>query len=120
MGNPDWLSYGYSAAVTTGGIVGYLKAGSAISLGAGCLFGGLAGIGAYKTSQDPSNVWLSLGVSSSLTYVMGQKFYTSRKFMPSGLTFVLSTAIVAKSLYNLSLGSPTPASPEPASQEKQE
>ena len=27
MGNPDWLAYGYSAAVTSGGLMGYMKAG---------------------------------------------------------------------------------------------
>lgn len=35
--------------------------GSVPSLAAGLLFGSLAGFGAYQISNDPSNVWVSLG-----------------------------------------------------------
>lgn len=35
--------------------------GSVPSLAAGLLFGSLAGLGAYQISNDPSNVWVSLG-----------------------------------------------------------
>lgn len=35
--------------------------GSIISLVAGLLFGLFAAVGAYLASQNPSNVWLSLG-----------------------------------------------------------
>jgi len=97
----DLLSYGYSAAVVSGGLVGFLKKGSKISLAAGLLFGGLAGYGAYRSSSDSKDVWLSLGVSTSLGFVMGKKFYTGGKFMPAGLTALLSAGMVAKCLYNL-------------------
>lgn len=36
--------------------------GSVPSLAAGLLFGGLAGFGAYQISQDPRNIWVSLGL----------------------------------------------------------
>ena len=35
--------------------------GSVPSLGAGLTFGGIAMFGAYQTSQNPKNVWVSLG-----------------------------------------------------------
>lgn len=35
--------------------------GSVTSLAAGLLFGLLAAVGAYLASQNPKNVWLSLG-----------------------------------------------------------
>lgn len=35
--------------------------GSVPSLAAGLLFGGLAGFGAYQVSNDPNNIWVSLG-----------------------------------------------------------
>jgi len=101
MGNPDWLAYGYSAAVTSGGLMGYMKAGSTISLAAGLLFGGIAGFGAYRMSNDPKDVWVSLGVSSVLGVMMGQRFIKSGKFMPAGLTCVLSCGMAAKCLYEL-------------------
>ncbi|KAJ6664503.1 hypothetical protein lerEdw1_007160 [Lerista edwardsae] len=117
----DWVGYGYAALVTSGGIVGYVKAGSVPSLAAGLLFGGLAGFGAYQQSQDPKNVWLSLTLrdkrtlngnqqsvssvitvsvllvaSGTLTAVMGMRFYNSRKFMPTGLIAGASLLMVGK------------------------
>ncbi|XP_042726238.1 uncharacterized protein LOC122179434 isoform X2 [Lagopus leucura] len=56
----DWIGFGYAALVTSGGLIGYAKAGSVPSLAAGLLFGSLAGLGAYQLSQNPSNVWISL------------------------------------------------------------
>uniref|UniRef100_A0A674HV86 Transmembrane protein 14C n=1 Tax=Terrapene triunguis TaxID=2587831 RepID=A0A674HV86_9SAUR len=51
----DWVGFGYAALVTSGGIIGYAKAGSVPSLAAGLLFGSLAGLGAYQLSQNPKN-----------------------------------------------------------------
>lgn len=39
----------------------FVLSGSVPSLAAGLLFGGLAGFGAYQVSNDPKNVWVSLG-----------------------------------------------------------
>ena len=41
--------------------------GSTVSLGAGVLFGGLAGLGAYKSSVNPGDHWLTLGEMFSIT-----------------------------------------------------
>nr|XP_057916227.1 transmembrane protein 14C [Doryrhamphus excisus] len=92
----DWVGYGYAALVASGGVIGYVKAGSVPSLAAGLLFGGLAGVGAYQISNDPSNVWLSLGTAGALTGVMGKRFYGSRKFMPAGLLAGASLLMVGK------------------------
>ncbi|KAM9774684.1 transmembrane protein 14C [Syngnathus typhle] len=92
----DWVGYGYAALVASGGVMGYVKAGSVPSLAAGLLFGGLAGVGAYQISNDPSNVWLSLATSGALTGVMGKRFYGSRKFMPAGLMAGASLLMVGK------------------------
>ncbi|XP_054840458.1 transmembrane protein 14C-like [Eublepharis macularius] len=92
----DWIGYGYAALVTSGGVIGYAKAGSVPSLAAGLLFGGLAGLGTYQQSQDPKNVWLSLIASGTLTCVMGMRFYNSRKFMPAGLIAGASLLMVGK------------------------
>ncbi|XP_061777914.1 transmembrane protein 14C [Nerophis ophidion] len=92
----DWVGYGYAALVASGGVIGYVKAGSVPSLAAGLLFGGLAGVGAYQVSNDPRNVWLSLATSGTLTGIMGKRFYGSRKFMPAGLVAGASLLMVAK------------------------
>lgn len=92
----DWIGFGYSALVSAGGVIGYVKAGSVTSLAAGLLFGLLAAIGAYLASQNPKNVWLSLGTSGTLTVVMGLRFLNSLKFMPAGLMTLASGLMVVK------------------------
>lgn len=42
-------------------IIFLFLSGSVPSLAAGLLFGSLAGLGAYQISNDPNNVWVSLG-----------------------------------------------------------
>ncbi|XP_026056611.1 transmembrane protein 14C isoform X1 [Carassius auratus] len=91
----DWAGYGYAALVASGGVMGYVKAGSVPSLAAGLLFGGLAGFGAYQTSQDPKNIWVSLGASGTLAAIMGKRFYNSRKIIPAGLIAGASRGSVA-------------------------
>lgn len=94
----DILGFAYAASVAAGGIMGYAKAGSIPSLGAGIIFGSILGVGAYQLSQDPSNYSLMLGTSSALGGLMGYRFYNSRKFMPAGLVFCLSAGMIGKIL----------------------
>ncbi|KAJ1190523.1 hypothetical protein NDU88_007261 [Pleurodeles waltl] len=92
----DWIGFGYAALVASGGIVGFVKAGSVPSLAAGLFFGGLVGLGAYQLLQDTKNVWLSLIASGTLSGVMGFWFYNSGKFMPAGLIAGASLFIVGR------------------------
>ncbi|KAL7886888.1 hypothetical protein AOLI_G00046090 [Acnodon oligacanthus] len=106
----DWIGYGYGVLVATGGIIGYIKAGSIVSFIAGLFFGLLACVGAFQMSQNPRNVWISLapltdcdcepsdnhlqpfpgqsrwlpGTYGILTTVMGVRFLSSWKVMPAG------------------------------------
>ncbi|PIK44923.1 putative transmembrane protein [Apostichopus japonicus] len=81
----DIVAYGYAAVVALGGIIGFMKAGSVMSLTAGLLFGGAAAFGAMQTSKNPSNYLIILGTSLLLSCVMGYRFSNSGKFMPAGL-----------------------------------
>ncbi|XP_076868757.1 transmembrane protein 14C isoform X1 [Brachyhypopomus gauderio] len=92
----DWMGFGYAALVASGGVMGYVKAGSVPSLAAGLLFGGLAGFGAYQISQDPKNIWVSLATSGTLGAIMGKRFYSSRKIMPAGIVAGASILMLAK------------------------
>jgi len=92
----DVLSAGYAALVAAGGLIGYLKAGSIPSLVAGLSFGSVLGVGAYMTSVNPENYYLSFGTSAVLGSFMGYRFINSGKFMPSGLITLLSIGMVAR------------------------
>ncbi|KAK7118679.1 hypothetical protein R3I94_022241 [Phoxinus phoxinus] len=81
----DWLGYGYAALITIGGIVGFVKAGSFISLVTGLMFGITAFFGAYQMSRNDKDIWVSMGTSGSLTALMGVRFLSSWKIMPAGL-----------------------------------
>ncbi|CAN7983885.1 unnamed protein product [Ixodes pacificus] len=106
----DYWAFGYALAVALGGIIGYAKAGSVMSLAAGLIFGGLALIGAYQTTQDPGNYYLSIGnpslcmhlcisaVAGMLAGLMGYRFASSSKIMPAGLVAVLSVAMCCRIL----------------------
>ncbi|KAF3857968.1 hypothetical protein F7725_011169 [Dissostichus mawsoni] len=64
-------------------------------MSAGLLFGLLAAVGAFLASQNPKNVWLSLGTSGTLAVVMGLRFLNSWKFMPAGLMTLASRPVRA-------------------------
>ncbi|XP_053203867.1 transmembrane protein 14C-like [Panonychus citri] len=90
----DMISSAYAALVAAGGVIGYVKAGSIPSLAAGLIFGSTLGVGAYMTSKDPQNYYLTLGTSTLLTGLMGYRFFNTGKFMPAGLIAALSVAMV--------------------------
>lgn len=94
----DIISYAYSASVAIGGIVGYIKAGSVSSLIAGFVFGVILTFGAYQSSQDPNNCYLTLGASIVLGGIMGSRFLNSGKFMPAGFIMSLSLLMVIRCL----------------------
>ncbi|XP_028399513.1 transmembrane protein 14C-like [Dendronephthya gigantea] len=97
----DYISYGYAAVVAFGGVFGYVKAGSVMSLAMGLLFGGLAGYGAMQTSANPRNVMVGLCASGVLGLVMGVRTFKSGRFklMPAGLVLILSLLQVGRLLY---------------------
>ncbi|XP_066539793.1 transmembrane protein 14Cb [Hoplias malabaricus] len=94
----DWIAGGYTALVAVGGIIGYVKAGSVMSLSAGLLFGILSGLSAVQLSQNPRNVWLSLGTYGGVLVVMGVRFLSSWKVMPAGLVAGVSLFMFLRSL----------------------
>ncbi|KAH8300103.1 hypothetical protein KR044_009811 [Drosophila immigrans] len=94
----DWFGYVYAATVAAGGIMGYAKAGSVPSLGAGLAFGALLGYGAHMNSQDPPRPLLQLGTSLFLAGLMGARWNRSGKLMPAGMVCMLSVAALVKNL----------------------
>ncbi|CAL4064936.1 unnamed protein product [Meganyctiphanes norvegica] len=92
----DIISYAYAATVAAGGVMGFVKAGSVPSLGAGLLFGSVLGYGAYQLSENPNNYYLTLGTSTLLGGMMGMRYMNSGKFMPPGLVAIMSLGMVLR------------------------
>ncbi|KAI8922560.1 transmembrane protein 14C-like protein [Powellomyces hirtus] len=86
----DYFAYAYAALIFVGGVVGFIKAGSLISLLMGTVTGTLLGIGARQASADPSRIYLLLAISTALMVVMGMRYANSGVFMPAGLVSVIS------------------------------
>ncbi|KAL3998241.1 Transmembrane proteins 14C family protein [Acanthocheilonema viteae] len=93
MNMSDLIDLTYAGIIIVGGLVGYFKAGSTVSLAAGLAFGGAAGFAAYF-----KNNLMLLAVSSGLTLLMGTRFIQSGKIMPSGIITILSFAMVFRCL----------------------
>jgi len=92
----DHLGYLYAFLIASGGIMGYVKAGSLMSLAMGLLFGSLAGLGAYRASVNTNQYVLGLLVSLAMLARFGQNFYQTGKVMPGGLVMVCSLVMVLR------------------------
>ncbi|VDP16761.1 unnamed protein product [Onchocerca flexuosa] len=80
----DLVGLAYAGIIIAGGLVGYFKAGSIMSLTAGLGFGSVAGLAAYFNNNP-----ILLVVSSGLALIMGIRFMYSGKIMPAGIVAVL-------------------------------
>ncbi|XP_012695901.1 transmembrane protein 14A [Clupea harengus] len=94
----DWLGFGYAGAIIMGGLIGYKRKGSVMSLIAGLLFGCISAYGAYRVSNEPREVAVSLFASGSLALVMGIRFKKSGKLMPAGFMAGMSLLMVLRLL----------------------
>ncbi|KAK1926328.1 transmembrane proteins 14C-domain-containing protein [Papiliotrema laurentii] len=90
---PDYLGFGYAVLLALGGLAGAARKGSIVSLLMGVVSGAIAAHGAKRVSQDKHDVYVSLGITTLLTLVMGYRFSRRWKFMPAGLVCVLSAAM---------------------------
>ena len=70
-----------------GGLMGYLRKGSAMSAVAGLTFGGLlVGSGVMITQGESyKGHALASGVTGAMTLAMGARFFKTGKFMPAGM-----------------------------------
>ncbi|XP_041865455.1 transmembrane protein 14A [Melanotaenia boesemani] len=94
----DWIGFGYAAAIVFGGFLGYKRKASVMSLMAGLVFGGLSAYGAFKISNDPKDIQVSLITSGLLSVIMGMRYKKSGKLMPAGIISGLSLLMVFRLL----------------------
>ena len=92
----------YGLLAITGGIIGYQKAGSKISLLSGAISGFLLIISGLLILQ--AQIWgLTLGVTVSglLIIVFALRFVKTRKFMPAGLMSIFGFIVLVLMLNQL-------------------
>ncbi|XP_061390377.1 transmembrane protein 14 homolog [Musca vetustissima] len=104
----DVIGYLYAATVAAGGIMGFVKAGSVPSLGAGLAFGAILGLGAHFNSQEPPRPLLQFGTSLVLAGVMGARFHKSGKMMPAGMICLISIAALVRNVVTYNRYLPLP------------
>lgn len=85
----------YGLLVAIGGVIGYVKAGSNVSLISGLGSGGALMIAAYITTQN-SSVGLALAVfiAALLLIVFAIRWFKTKKLMPAGMMAILSLVAV--------------------------
>jgi uncharacterized membrane protein (UPF0136 family) len=89
----------YIVLLVAGGVAGYVKAKSRISLLASLLFGALLSLVAMGALQPP--VWAD-GILVFLLLFFGLRFAKTRKMMPGGMMTILT--ILALALRHLPIG----------------
>eukprot|EP00882_Tetradesmus_deserticola_P007647 GHRQ01008052.1.p3 GENE.GHRQ01008052.1~~GHRQ01008052.1.p3 ORF type:complete len:119 (+),score=41.12 GHRQ01008052.1:535-891(+) len=104
----------YAGLLAIGGVAGYATKGSMASLGAGLGTAALLSLMSkwsldayHKGEACKSATAISLLVAAGLTFMMYQRYSTTGKFMPAGLTAGLSAAMTVFYVWSLLLG-PTP------------
>jgi len=84
----------YGVLLIAGGMMGYVKSKSRVSLFAGAIAGGLC-VGATWLSMDQPAEGFTIGslVALLLTGVFINRFAKTRKFMPAGMILVMSVIV---------------------------
>jgi uncharacterized membrane protein (UPF0136 family) len=81
------IAYGILSII--GGIVGYQKSGSKISLISGGICGTLLTIGGFVAMQQAWGLILAAVMTAVLVAAFTMRFIKTRKFMPAGLMLIL-------------------------------
>ncbi|MEW4569565.1 TMEM14 family protein [Tautonia sp. JC769] len=104
----------YGVLLILGGVMG-ASAGSKVSLIAGGAFGVLAVVAAAITAYGASRAGLILGGIVALLVMgsMAQRFMETKKFMPAGMTAVLSLIVLVLVVVIVLRGSPNNPMPDP-------
>ncbi len=90
----SFIAGGYALLVFVGGVIGHLKAGSAMSLLSGICFGialFISATGLYLEKRWGSI--LTLILTASLLSFFGYRYFITHAFMPAGLMLSLSTVL---------------------------
>ncbi|GAV02687.1 hypothetical protein RvY_13222-2 [Ramazzottius varieornatus] len=97
----DILGFIFAAVVGFGGIFGYIRKKSHVSLAMGLIFSFLLAYGAYLVTLNAANTLLSTIVTGVIAAVFGKRYAVGWKFMPSGAMLLATLPMFAKYAYKL-------------------
>ena len=81
----------YAVIIAAGGVMGYVSAQSMVSLVNGLVAAVILLIGlAVSFKNPPAGFGLSAGVAIALAVFFAYRFFTTGKWMPGGITMILS------------------------------
>ncbi|XP_035901619.1 transmembrane protein 14 homolog [Anopheles stephensi] len=95
----DFVGIVFALLIIVGGVVGYMRAGSVVSLYAGLVFGVAIGAGAWCNSLQEPFPYVQLFVLSVLIIVMMIRFYKTRAFMSPGMILLLSLCVMVWTVF---------------------
>ncbi len=85
----------FGLLVIIGGLIGYIKTGSVISLTAGIAFGAaIIASGIVIFYKEHLGYKLALATTALLLLTFGYRFAVTHKFMPSGLMAILCLVVL--------------------------
>ena len=94
----------YAILLVAGAFIGY-KAGSKISLIAGCVSAVMCLLGVYFLGTQPRAGYIFLlAVNAALLFIFSKRFLKTRKFMPSGMLLSASGLLVILCLLRIIQG----------------
>jgi uncharacterized membrane protein (UPF0136 family) len=94
--NPNTILWIYIVLLLVGGLIGFLKAGSKISLITSAVSAGLLVVSTLPAVFQPGFRHAAAEIiMAALIVVFAIRLGKTRKFMPSGLMFVLTVAALA-------------------------
>ncbi|KAL9232341.1 hypothetical protein vseg_007465 [Gypsophila vaccaria] len=101
----------YGFVLVLGGLIGFAKKGSLVSLaggsGAGLLlvFAGYLSLHSFKKNKNSIFAFILETVTATiLTYVMGQRYMETSKIMPAGIVAAISAFMTAFYVYKVATG----------------
>lgn len=92
MSNFNLVLLGFTAVLLAGGLLGYFKAGSRVSLLANCLIAALLAFAAGGFFGATTSRPVARFIVGCLFYFFGYRLWVSRKFMPNGLIALIALA----------------------------
>jgi uncharacterized membrane protein (UPF0136 family) len=92
MTNFDRVLWGFIAVLLTGGLIGYFKAGSRVSLLTSCLIAAVLAFAAWVFFGATTSRSVARFIVGCLFCLFGYRWLVSRKFMPGGLMALAALA----------------------------